>query len=86
MDALYGIPEIMERYGVSRQTASRYIHEMHHMESPRLLAPEWAVEEWERGRMSRDPSPAELRAMEARMKHPGSDFKIPRRRPEAKSA
>lgn len=49
---LYGVPEIMERYRCDRHKAAQIIHQMQHLESPRLLAPEWAVMEWERQQMA----------------------------------
>lgn len=57
MTRLLGIPDLMERYGCCRQTASAIIHQMKHLEYPRLLAPEWAVEEWERAKVVPRPVP-----------------------------
>ena len=51
MDNLLGVPEIMARYKCCRQTASRIIRQMRHITEPRLMAPEWAVEDWERMQM-----------------------------------
>lgn len=54
---LYGVPEIMERYRCDRHKAAQIIHQMQHLESPRLLAPEWAVVEWERQQMEQTAKP-----------------------------
>ena len=50
MDTLLGVPEIMNRYGCCRQTASKRMKQMKHLENP-LLVPEWAVTQWEREQM-----------------------------------
>lgn len=50
MDTLLGVPEIMARYRCCRQTASKRMKQMKHLENP-LLVPEWAVTQWEREQM-----------------------------------
>ena len=50
MDRLVTVREMRSRYGVSTPTARRYLRECNpHMEKP-LVAPEWAVLEWEDSR------------------------------------
>lgn len=45
METLLGVPEIMARYRCCRQTASKRMKQMKHLENP-LLVPEWAVTQW----------------------------------------
>lgn len=47
MEALLGIADIMERYGCCRHTASKMMHQMRHIERPRLMVTESAVKAWE---------------------------------------
>lgn len=50
MERLITVKEMRERYGCSNPTARKYLREcVPHMENP-LVAPEWAVIEWEQGR------------------------------------
>lgn len=50
MDALVTVRAMRERYGCSSPTARKYLRQCHpHMEDP-LVAPEWAVQEWEDSR------------------------------------
>lgn len=50
MDALVTVRAMRERYGCSNPTARKYLRQCHpHMENP-LVAPEWAVQEWEDSR------------------------------------
>ena len=51
MEKLLGVPEIMARYGCCRQTASKRMHEMRHMEKP-LMVTETAVKQWEQRKMN----------------------------------
>lgn len=51
MDRLVTVREMRERYGCSNPTARKYLRQcVPHMEDP-LVAPEWAVSEWEQKRM-----------------------------------
>lgn len=51
MDRLITVREMRERYGCSNPTARKYLRQcVPHMEHP-LVAPEWAVSEWEQSRM-----------------------------------
>ena len=54
METLLGVPEIMARYRCCRQTASKRMKQMKHLENP-LLVPEWAVTQWEREQMEPRP-------------------------------
>jgi len=47
MEALYGVSDIMARYGCCRHTASKMMHQMMHMTSPRLMVSESALRAWE---------------------------------------
>lgn len=51
MPTLYDIPAVMARYGCSRQMASKIIHSVPHLTEPRLMAPDWALREWEEAQM-----------------------------------
>ena len=47
MERLVTVKQMRERYGCSNPTARKYLRQcVPHMESP-LVAPEWAVMEWE---------------------------------------
>ena len=51
MDRLVTVKEMRERYGCSNPTARKYLRQcVPHLEDP-LVAPEWAVIEWEQNRM-----------------------------------
>lgn len=51
MDRLVTVAQMRERYGCSNPTARKYLRQcVPHLESP-LVAPEWAVIEWEQSRM-----------------------------------
>ena len=51
MDRLVTVKEMRERYGCSNPTARKYLRQcIPHLEDP-LVAPEWAVTEWEQNRM-----------------------------------
>lgn len=51
MDRLVTVREMAERYGCSNPTARKYLRQCApHLENP-LVAPEWAVNEWEQSRM-----------------------------------
>lgn len=47
MEALYGVTDIMARYGCCRHTASKMMHQMRHMTEPRLMVSESALRAWE---------------------------------------
>lgn len=47
MQKLLTVSDIMERYGCCRQTASKIISQLPHLEFPRLLVPEKVLEKWE---------------------------------------
>lgn len=47
MEALYGVPDIMARYNCCRHTASKLMHQMRHLTTPRLMVTESAVKAWE---------------------------------------
>lgn len=50
MDRLVTVREMANRYGCSNPTARKYLRQcVPHMEDP-LVAPEWAVREWEQNR------------------------------------
>ena len=51
MERLVTVKEMSQRYGVTTKTARSYLRKcVPHMEDP-LVAPEWAVREWEEKRM-----------------------------------
>ena len=51
MDKLFTVKQMADRYGCSMPTARKYLRQcLPHMEDP-LVAPEWAVVEWEEKRM-----------------------------------
>lgn len=51
MDRLVTVKEMKERYQCSNPTARRYLRKcVPHYENP-LVAPEWAVKEWENSRL-----------------------------------
>ena len=50
MERLVTVRQMRERYGCSNPTARKYLRQcIPHMENP-LVAPEWAVAEWEQSR------------------------------------
>lgn len=49
MERLITVKDVSERYGVTLQTARKYIRQMFHYEAP-LAVPRWAFDEWERAR------------------------------------
>ena len=52
LDRLVTVRGMRERYGCSTPTARKYLRQCNpHMENP-LVAPEWAVQEWEDSRLS----------------------------------
>lgn len=75
MEALLGVTDIMERYGCCRHTASKMMHQMRHIETPRLLVTESAVKAWECEKMI---SPKPRRRMERMVIL--NDVRIPRRK------
>ena len=77
METLLGVPEIMARYRRCRQTASKRMKQMKHLENP-LLVPEWAVTQWEREQM--EPRPKRKPAGRLITRQEAEGWKIPRRR------
>lgn len=78
MDTLLGVPEIMRRYRCCRQTASKRMREMKHMEHP-LLVPEWAVLQWEQEQM--EPRKATKKPVQGRViTDPTNPYRIERKR------
>lgn len=47
MQKLLTIADVMERYACCRQTASKIIYALPHLEFPRLMVPEKVLEKWE---------------------------------------
>ena len=57
MERMVTVKAMAERYGCSNPTARKYLRQCSpHLENP-LVAPEWAVREWEEKRMA---VPAEI--------------------------
>ena len=73
MEALLGVTDIMERYKCCRHTASKLMHQMHHLTSPRLMVTESAVKAWEYEQMDERPRKRERLVIL-------SDKRIPRRK------
>lgn len=49
MERLVTVKDIRERYGCTSPTARKYLRQMFHYENP-LVAPQWALTEWEKDR------------------------------------
>lgn len=49
MERLVTVKDMAERYGCSMKTARTYLRRMFHYEDP-LVAPKWALDEWEKSR------------------------------------
>lgn len=78
MEILLGVSEIMRRYRCCRQTASKRMKQMKHLENP-LLVPEWAVMQWEQEQM--EPRRAKKKPVQGRViTDPANPYRIPRRR------
>ena len=78
MDVLLGVTEIMARYRCCRQTASKRMKQMKHLENP-LLVPEWAVMQWEQEQM--EPRRAKKKPVQGRViTDPSNPYRIARRR------
>ena len=73
MERLIRAKDVRERYGCSLPTARKYLRQMPHYENP-LAAPQWAFDEWERGR---ERMPAGVRSTE---NHKTGRTIVPRRR------
>lgn len=71
MERLITVKDVAGRYGVTLQTARKYIRQMFHYEAP-LAAPRWAFDEWER---ARETSPEG-----ARIKRKNERTVVPRKR------
>lgn len=82
MEKLLFVKDIMERYGCTRPTAYKRMHEMVHMKSP-LAVHEWAVIAWENGKMV-DPNEKPQRGRKTAVKAIGTPrtARIPYRRDE----
>ncbi len=80
MDRLITVRQMRERYGCSNPTARKYLRQcVPHMENP-LVAPEWAVMEWEDKRMHIPAEISKRRSVEIRFKTNNSRVIVPRRR------
>lgn len=78
MEILLGVPEIMQRYRCCRQTASKRMRQMKHLENP-LLVPEWAVMQWEQEQM--EPRRAKKKPVQGRViTDPANPYRIERKR------
>ena len=78
METLLGVSDIMQRYRCCRQTASKRMRQMKHLENP-LLVPEWAVTQWEQEQM--EPRRAKKKPVQGRViTDPANPYRIPRRR------
>ena len=78
METLLGVREIMARYRCCRQTASKRMKQMKHLENP-LLVPEWAVMQWEQEQM--EPRRAKKKPVQGRViTDPANPYRIERRR------
>ena len=51
MKKLLTVAEVMARYECCRQTASKIIYSLPHIEYPRLMIPEKVLEKWELNQM-----------------------------------
>ena len=81
MERLLRVEDIMERYGVTRLTALKYIHQMAYMEKPMRVTEE-ALRAWEEGRTKHPDDPpvkTRQRPMRFPVAAPG-DCKIERRK------
>ena len=77
MEKLLRVKDIMERYGCTRPTAYKRMHEMRHMTSP-LAVHEWAVIAWENSKMIDPSEKPKKKAVRAKPMPEG--YRIPRRR------
>ena len=74
------VKEMKARYGCSNPTARKYLRQVEpHLESP-LVAPEWAVKEWEQKRMVFPVEVTRQRMNEVRTKMNAERVIVPRKR------
>lgn len=71
MERLLSVPDIMNRYGCSRQTAIRYMKQMEHQTKPYMVT-ERAVTEWDRSRTVLPASVVRQRMLEEKLKRRGA--------------
>ena len=76
MEKLLTVADIMDRYHCCRDTASKIIHQMRHITSPRLMVSESAVMAWE----YQQSQPTEKKPRRSREPIPVVVTSIPRRR------
>lgn len=80
MERLVTVKAMSERYDCSLPTARKYLRQcVPHMEDP-LVAPEWAVKEWEESRMVIPPETSRRRQVEIQQRQRDGKIKVPRRR------
>lgn len=78
MERLVTVKEMSQRYGVTTKTARAYLRKcVPHMENP-LVAPEWAVREWEEKRMVIPPEMGRIEFATIRQKN--ERIIVPRKR------
>ena len=80
MERLVTVKAMCERYDCSLPTARKYLRQcVPHMEDP-LVAPEWAVMEWEKGRMVIPPEISRKRQAEVQARQKQGRVIVPRHR------
>lgn len=80
MERLVTVKAMMERYNCSHPTARKYLRQcVPHLEDP-LVAPEWAVREWEESRMVIPPEVSRRRQAEVQQRHKQGRVILPRHR------
>lgn len=80
MERLVTVKEMSQRYGVTTKTARAYLRKcVPHMEEP-LVAPEWAVIEWEEKRMVIPPEVSKAKRTEILGKQKTGRIIVPRTR------
>ena len=80
MDRLVTVKAMCERYGCSNPTARKYLRQcVPHMEDP-LVAPEWAVLEWEEKRTIIPAEISRKRATEIIQRQKAGKVHVPRHR------
>ena len=66
MERLLSVPDLMDRYQCSRQTAIRYMQKMEHMEKPYMVR-ETVLAAWERERTVKPPEVIRTEMMRAKL-------------------
>ena len=80
MERLITVRDMSERYGCSLPTARKYLRQIiPHMENP-LVAPEWAMKEWEESRTVIPAEVSKTRRAEILRKQKDGRVIVPRRR------